>query len=59
MGIYEKKIGKDFKRTISPNMILHGRIGMSRCYSSESGVSSEICGAEEQFEVHHVINDNL
>jgi len=48
-----------FKPTVNANMILHGRIGVSRGYLSESGISCEICGVEEQFEVHHVINNNL
>ena len=47
------------KRTISTDMVLHGRIGMAHGYLSKSGVSSEICRVEEHFKVHHVVNDNL
>ena len=39
-------------------MVSHSRIGMLPGYVIESGVAGQPGSFEQQFEVHHIINDN-
>ena len=46
-------------RTIRSDVVQHGCVCMRRCYTSQSVVSGQICGMEEDLEIHHVVDDHL
>jgi hypothetical protein len=45
--------------TIRPDVVLHRGICMGSCDVSERRIASEISGLEQDFEVHHVVDDDL
>src|SRR5690606_32742348 len=43
---------------IFPVMVLHGLVGVRYCNIIIGGITGYTCGMEEEFQVHHIINDN-
>ena len=46
------------RRVVGPEVVLHRGVGVVHCHLPVDGVAGELGGAEQHFEVHHVVDDD-